>query len=47
MMRICWLFITYQWDIGELTACLFPYDTEISYEHSVTKFLKNYQERGR
>jgi len=33
--------------MGELPACFFPDDIERTYDRSVEKFIKTYQERGR
>jgi hypothetical protein len=32
---------------GELPACLFPPDVERTYDRSMERFIKTYQERGR
>ena len=35
------------WGRGELPGCLFPADVEKTYDRSVKRFVKAYQERGR
>ena len=35
------------WNRGELPGCLFPSDVEKTYDRSVKRFVKAYQERGR
>ena len=44
---ICCECISYHWGMGELPACFFPDDIERTYDRSVEKFIKTYQERGR
>ena len=33
--------------IGELPACFFPDDVEKTYDRSIERFIKTYQQRGR
>ncbi len=37
----------YHWRRGELPACFFPDDVEKTYDRSIERFIKTYQERGR
>ena len=38
--------LQYHWGMGQLPACLFPPDVEKTYDRSVERFVKTYQERG-
>jgi len=33
--------------MGELPGCLFPNDVEKTYDRSIERFVKTFQERGR
>lgn len=44
---ICCECIKSHWQIGELPACFFPDDVEKTFDRSIEKFIKTYQERGR
>ncbi|MCK4495073.1 MAG: hypothetical protein KAU91_01890 [Candidatus Aminicenantes bacterium] len=43
---ICCECINYHWRMGELPACFFPDDVERTYDRSIERFIKTYQERG-
>ncbi len=38
--------IRYHWQMGELPACLFPNDVEKTFDRSIERFIKIYQERN-
>lgn len=44
---ICCECIQYHWGIEELPACFFPDDIEKTYDRSIERFIKTYQQRGR
>jgi len=44
---ICCECIRSHWQNGELPACFFPDDVEKTFDRSIEKFIKTYQERGR
>jgi len=44
---ICCDCLKYHWQRGELPGCLFPSDIEATYDRSIEKFIRTYQERGR
>ena len=44
---ICCECIKYHWQMEELPACFFPDDVEKTYDRSIERFIKTYQERGR
>ncbi len=44
---ICCECLQYHWSMGELPACFFPDDVERTYDRSIERFMKTYQERGR
>ncbi len=44
---ICCECLQYHWSMGELPACFFPNDVEKTYDRSIGRFIKTYQERGR
>jgi len=44
---ICCECLQYHWSMGELPACFFPDDIERTYDRSIERFIKTYQERGR
>jgi len=39
--------IAYHRSMGEIPACLFPKDVEKTYDRSIERFVKTFQERGR
>jgi hypothetical protein len=39
--------IPYHWQMGELPACFFPNDVEKTFDRTIDRFIKTYQERGR
>jgi len=43
---ICCDCLESHWDKGQLPGCLFPPDVEKTYDRSVERFIKTYQERG-
>lgn len=43
---ICCECLQYHLKLGEFPACLFPYDIEKTYDRSIERFIKVYQERG-
>lgn len=43
---VCCECLQYHWKMGELPGCIFPKDVEASYDRSVERFVKTYQERG-
>ena len=43
---ICCECIRYHLNLGEVPACLFPDDIEKTYDRSIERFIKVYQERG-
>ena len=44
---ICCECIAYHRSMGELPGCLFPKDVEKTYDRSIERFVKTFQERGR
>ena len=44
---ICCECIAYHRSMGELPGCLFPEDVEKTYDRSIERFVKTFQERGR
>lgn len=44
---ICCECIDYHWKMGELPACFFPDDIERTYDRSIERFIKVFQERER
>lgn len=44
---ICCDCLQYHWSMGEVPACFFPDDVERTYNRSIERFIKTYQERGR
>jgi len=44
---ICCDCLQYHLNMGEFPACLFPDDVEKTYDRSIERFIKTYQERGR
>ena len=44
---ICCECIKFHFSAGEFPACFFPDDVEKTYDRSIEKFIKTYQERGR
>ena len=44
---ICCECIQYHWKSGQFPACFFPDDIEKTYDRSIEKFIKIYQQRGR
>jgi len=44
---ICCECITYHRKLGQLPACYFPADVEISYDRSIENFAHTYQSRRR
>ncbi|MDY6842791.1 MAG: DUF6485 family protein [Thermodesulfobacteriota bacterium] len=44
---ICCECITSHRRNGEIPACFFPPDVEMTYDRSIERFVKTYQERGR
>ena len=43
---VCCECIQYHWGMGQLPACLFPDDVEKTWDRSVERFIRTYQERG-
>ena len=43
---ICCEWIQYHFASGELPACLFPKDIEKTFDRSIERFIKVYEERG-
>ncbi len=43
---ICCDCLESHWGEGQLPGCLFPPDVEKTYDRSVERFIKTYQERG-
>ncbi len=43
---ICCECIQYHQVSGQLPGCLFPKDVEQTYDRSIEKFIKTYQQRG-
>ena len=44
---VCCECIKYHRGSGELPACFFPDDVEKTYDRSIERFIKTYQERGK
>ena len=44
---VCCECISSHFSAGELPACLFPDDVEMTYDRSIERFIETYQERGR
>ena len=44
---ICCECIQAHWTNGELPACFFPEDIEKTFDRSIERFIKTYQQRGR
>ncbi len=44
---ICCECISSHWQGGELPGCFFPADVEKTFDRSIGRFIKTYQERGR
>jgi len=44
---ICCECLNYHLSMGQFPACLFPEDVERTYDRSIEKFVKTYQERGK
>jgi len=44
---VCCECMNYHWSSGGLPACFFPDDVEKTYDRSIERFIKTYQERGR
>ena len=44
---MCCECIAYHRSSGQMPACFFPDDIEKTYDRSIEKFIKTYQERGR
>jgi len=44
---LCCECIAYHRSMGELPGCLFPKDVEKTYDRSIERFVKTFQERGR
>lgn len=38
--------LQYHYRMGQLPGCLFPPDVEKTYDRSIERFVKTYQERG-
>ena len=43
---LCCDCLQYHLGLGELPACCFPDDVEKTYDRSIERFIKTYQERG-
>ena len=43
---ICCECLTYHWRSHELPACFFPDDIERTYNRSIERFIKVYQQKG-
>ncbi|MCP2519559.1 DUF6485 family protein [Candidatus Aminicenantes bacterium AC-708-M15] len=43
---ICCECLHYHKSLGQLPACFFPNDVERTYDRSIERFIKTYQERG-
>jgi len=43
---VCCECLRYHFRNGELPACLFPPDIEKTYDRSIERFVKTYEERG-
>ena len=44
---VCCECLQYHWRKGQFPACLFPDDVETTFDRSVDRWLKTYEERGR
>lgn len=44
---ICCECLAYHWRSGALPACFFPDDVEKTYDRSIERFIRTYQDRGR
>ena len=44
---VCCECLEYHLGSGQFPACLFPNDTEKTYDRSIEKFIETYNERGR
>ena len=42
---VCCECLRYHKNMGELPACFFPEDVERTYDRSIARFIKTYQER--
>ncbi len=43
---VCCDCLQYHLKMGQFPACLFPDDVEKTYDRSIERFIKTYQERG-
>ncbi len=43
---VCCECLTYHYRSGELPGCLFPPDVERTYDRSIERFVRTFQERG-
>jgi hypothetical protein len=44
---LCCDCLRYHWRKGQLPGCLFPADVERTYDRSVERFIRTYENRGR
>lgn len=44
---ICCECVTYHRRMGQLPACYFPADVEATYDRSIARLVKTFEERGR
>ncbi|HHO75000.1 MAG TPA: hypothetical protein ENN05_01050 [Deltaproteobacteria bacterium] len=44
---VCCECIQYHWVKGQFPGCFFPSDVEMSYDRSIERFIKTFQERGK
>ena len=43
----CCEYLQYHLRMGQFPACVFPNDVEKTYDRSIERFIKTYEERGR